>query len=64
MKNPEFAYARTLAASAQQANFVVSGKGRETKEQASSHGNIQPLAKFFAELVSEQSVMPLPRPKA
>ena len=36
----------------------------EALEQASSHGNIQPLAKFFAELVREQSVMPLPRPKA
>jgi Fic family protein len=31
-------------------------------EQASSYGNIQPLAKFFADLLREQSATPLPRP--
>lgn len=31
-------------------------------EQASSFGDIQPLAKFFADLVREQSAQPLPRP--
>ncbi len=32
-------------------------------EQASSFGEIQPLAKFFADLLREQSTQPLPRPK-
>jgi hypothetical protein len=36
----------------------------EALEQASSHGNIQPLAKFFAELVRERSLATLSRPKA
>lgn len=30
-------------------------------EQASSHGNIQPLAGFFADLLREQSAIPLPQ---
>lgn len=32
-------------------------------EQASSHGNVKPLARFFADLVRDQSRHPLPRPK-
>lgn len=32
-------------------------------EQASSYGNVLPLAKFFADLLREQSETPLPRPK-
>lgn len=32
--------------------------------QASSLGDIQPLARFFADLLREQSTRPLPRPKA
>lgn len=32
-------------------------------EQASSYGDIQPLARFFADLICEQSATPLPRPK-
>lgn len=32
-------------------------------EQASSYRNVQPLAKFFADLVREQSKAPLPRPR-
>lgn len=31
-------------------------------EQASSYGNIQPLARFFAGLLRDQSATPLPRP--
>lgn len=34
----------------------------EALEQASSHHHIQPLAAFFASLLREQSVTPLPRP--
>jgi hypothetical protein len=33
-------------------------------ERASSYGEIEPLARFFAALMREQSVAPLPRPKA
>lgn len=32
-------------------------------EQASSYGNVKPLAKFFADLVRDQTRSPLPRPK-
>lgn len=32
-------------------------------EQASSYRNVQPLAKFFADLVREQSKVPLPHPR-
>lgn len=31
-------------------------------EQASSFGNTQPLARFFADLPREQSAQPMPRP--
>jgi len=33
----------------------------ETLEQASSYRNVQPLAKYFAGLVREQTATPLPR---
>ncbi len=33
-----------------------------TLEQASSYRNIRPLAKFFGDLVREQTKAPLPRP--
>lgn len=36
----------------------------EALERASSYGEIQPLARFFAALLREQSVTPLPRPEA
>ena len=32
-------------------------------EQASSYGNVHPLASFFADLFREQSETPLPQPK-
>lgn len=32
-------------------------------EQASSYGNVKPLAQFFADLVREQTNSPLPRPR-
>lgn len=32
-------------------------------EQASSYGNVTPLAKFFADLVRQQAQSPLPRPR-
>jgi hypothetical protein len=35
----------------------------EALEQASSFGNVQPLARFFADLVREQSTTPVLRPK-